>query len=484
MKLTKTMRLVCLAAVLIVATGSSPALAYTVNGHAECTMAGWAPYGAVVKAFEVDPLPGGSYTVNSPELATATVNASGNFTLTFPWPSGGGFEVGGPDIIFVFTQNINGSAEIIYEENASGTRWNVADATTIPLNVASPLAVCSNPAVTPSSVPNNKLFLFTRIGNHETANIDSKGSVVTSQGYHRPRKVPYSFAGANTDQPYGSALDMFGYFGSQSQIAYYKVQYSADGGATWTDIKTLLPNKWYSTSDPNPLNWNWVSESMGPVSYGGINNLYRVPYFVRPNTPWSWFDRVAIFNSTLVTDGLTRFKIAAYKQSGASLIPATSSDIIIDPNYGEIVLQIDNTPPAVKILDVKLNGVSKNVCQILNFGTGSTDKISVNFRAHDQRGHLQGYALNAMYGHNASVSPKPTTPNKAEDNYNNNAGGSPLWQGGLGYITDYKGDIYTPTMIPDCAYQFRLTASKRTTNGYGLIYHNVEDTWHITIDRP
>ena len=158
MKLTKTMRLVCLAAVLIVATGSSPALAYTVNGHAECTMAGWAPYGAVVKAFEVDPLPGGSYTVNSPELATATVNASGNFTLTFPWPSGGGFEVGGPDIIFVFTQNINGSAEIIYEENASGTRWNVADATTIPLNVASPLAVCSNPAVTPSSVPNNKLF--------------------------------------------------------------------------------------------------------------------------------------------------------------------------------------------------------------------------------------------------------------------------------------------------------------------------------------
>ena len=133
---------------------------------------------------------------------------------------------------------------------------------------------------------------------------------------------------------------------------------------------------------------------------------------------------------------------------------------------------------------MKLNGVSKNVCQILNFGTGSTDKISVNFRAHDQRGHLQGYALNAMYGHNASVSPKPTTPNKAEDNYNNNAGGSPLWQGGLGYITDYKGDIYTPAKMPDCAYQFRLTASKRTTNGYGLIYHAVEDTWHITIDRP
>jgi hypothetical protein len=38
--------------------------------------------------------------------------------------------------------------------------------------------------------------------------------------------------------------------------------------------------------------------------------------------------------------------------------------------------------------------------------------------------------------------------------------------------------------MPTCAYQFRLWASKRTTNGYGLIYHHVEDTWHVTIQRP
>jgi len=37
--------------------------------------------------------------------------------------------------------------------------------------------------------------------------------------------------------------------------------------------------------------------------------------------------------------------------------------------------------------------------------------------------------------------------------------------------------------MPTCAYQFRLDVTKRTTNGYGLIYIGVEDTMHITLKR-
>lgn len=495
MKALKTQWLFWLVALTIIATGHSEALAYTINGHAECTMHGWVPYGSVVKVFEVDPLPGGLYDVDSTPLATTTVDESGNFTVSFSWPSlGPGYEVGGPDLIFRFTQKIGGSIEVIYEENPSETHWNVADGDTLTFGITSTLAVCSNPNISPSSIPNNMLFLFTRVGNCETADIDCKGSDPNSEGYYHPRKSPYSFAGMDTDMPFGRTLDLFGWFGKLCQIAYYKVQYSTDGGTSWTDIETSLPNKCYDTYDPNPLNWHWVSESMGPFSDGGQDNLYRVPFFVSPNTPWSYLDRVARFNTTLATDGLCRFKIIGYKWSGSTLVPATSSDILVDANYGEIVLQIDNIPPTVSILDLKLNNITQQVCDILNFGTLSSDIIAVNFRVFDQRGHLRNYVLEAMYGHNCKVTPRPSKPDSsdnASDNYNDNASASPLWQGSLSYTVKYIGSLYgtSPTspcasgVMPTCAYQFRLSASKRTTNGYGLIYHGVEDTWHVTIER-
>ena len=492
MKILKTNWLFWLAIFIILSAGPSTALAYTVNGHAECAITGWVLYGAEVKVFEVDPVPGGVYDVDPTPLASDVVDNSGNFSVTFTWPSGGvGFEAGGPDLIFLFNQNINGSVETIYEENPAETHWNVVDGASLSFEITSPLAVCLNPSIDLSSIPNNKLFLFTRVGNSETAEIDCKGSVVGSEGYYRPRKAPYSFTGMNTDQPFGSTLHLFAWFGKLCSIDYYKVQYSIDGGTTWNDIETSLPNKWYDTSDPNPLNWHWVSESMGPFSDGGLDNLYKVPFLVRPDTPWSWLDRVARFNTTLVAEGICRIRIVGYKWSGGSLMLVTSSDLLIDPNYGEIVLQIDNTLPTVEIMDVKLNGVSKPVCEILNFGTSASDKISINFRAWDQRGHLRNYVLDAIYGHNCYVSPKPTAPDKASDDYNNNASSSPSWQGSLSFTTEYIGSSYGTSLtspcvsgvMPTCAYQFRLHVSKRTTNGYGLIYHWIEDTWHVTIQR-
>jgi len=86
----------------------------------------------MVKVFEIDSVPGGSYDNSLPPLATATVDENGNFTLTFFWPSGcTDYEVGGPNLIFEPTQNINGSFETIYEEKPSATHWNVVDGCTL-----------------------------------------------------------------------------------------------------------------------------------------------------------------------------------------------------------------------------------------------------------------------------------------------------------------------------------------------------------------
>ena len=474
--------------------------AYTLSGHVQCGASGFPLYGGEVKAYEVDPVPGGSFQTEL--LFSATLGSTGDFTATVTWPlSGSGFEAGDPDLILQVTQTVGGSTEIVYEELSTSTRWNVADGSFLTLESESPFAICPDPGVSLASIPNDTIFLFTRIGAEETANIDCRGNDAAAGGYLRPRKAPFGpaaagFAGSYSDQPFGRTLDLIGWFGALANVDYYKVQYSSDGGSSWHDVDTALPNKWYDTSDPNPSNWHWVPQSMGPFSVGSIDNLYQIPFFVRPGTPWSWLNRVGRFDTTKAPDGLNRLRIVAYKWASGSLVPATSSDVLIDPNYGEIVLQTDNTAPDVEILDVKLNGVSTAACNILNLGTGAADKVSIDFRVRDARGHLLSYGLDALYGHRCSVRPRPTTPNKAGDNYGNQMAATPSWLGSLLYTTDYMGSVYLPgpqidcssspspaNRMPSCAYQFRLRGSKRTTNGYGLIYNNLEDTWHVTIQR-
>lgn len=470
---------------ILFVAGYGNALAHTVSGTITCAnKPGWALSYGTVQVYEVDVLPGDVYRTDPHPLATGPISANGTFMVTFPWvpiagpPVPPDYESGGPDLTFVFTQNL-GSLETIYEELPEEVHWNVADGSILSFEVDSDLASCSYPGVGLPSIPNNMLFLFTRIGNCETAETDCRGSNPSSSGYYHAQLDGYS--GNDSDVPFGRTLDLFGWFGKSCQMDYYKVLYSTNGGMTWTEVETSLPNKWYDTSDPNPLNWKWVSESMGPFEVDGIKKLYTVPHFVRPNTPWSYLDRVARFNSTLVPDWLCLITIEAYKWVGGHLALATSSDIIVDANYGEIKLQIDNTAPTVSILDLKLNGASQAACSILEFGTASSDTIAVDFRVWDQQGHLRSYSLNAMYGHNSVVSPIPTN---GSDSYASHSATSPSWQGSTTYTAEYTGSSYSAAVMPSCAYQFRLAASKRTTNGYGLIYSHVEDTWHVTIERP
>lgn len=486
MRCFKTKFMFWLTVMVICFIGQTSILAYTVNGHAECN-AGRVPYGATVRVFEVDPSLGGGYTVAEiPLLTIPVIDENGNFIISTASPYGsGGFEVGLPDLIFQFVQNANGTVETIYVEDASETHWNVADGSTLDFKITSGIAACIDPST--GAPPNNKLFLFTRVGKYETACMDCKGSDPASQGYLCSRRLNHhtnpdcsttnECSGMESDRPFGRTLDLFGWFGQKCKIAYYKVQYSTDGGSTWDDIKTDLPNKWYDTSDSYSLNWHWVSESMGPFDDGGKVNLYKIPFKVHPGVPWSFPDRVAKFNTQLVADGLCRLRILGYKWLGSTLVEATSSDWLEDNQYGQIVLQIDNAPPTVAILDLKLNGVSKPPCEILSFGPGDT--IDVQCRIHDEHGHLREYGLEAMYGHDQRVTPEPSG---AGDNYGNHGAG-PSWQGSMSHTISYNGSFYGSDKMPTCAYQFRLHASKRTTDGYVWIYHWVEDTWHVTIQR-
>jgi len=54
MKTVITRWLLWLAGLSVLFAGYSMALAYSVNDYAECAIAGWVPYGAVVEVYEVD----------------------------------------------------------------------------------------------------------------------------------------------------------------------------------------------------------------------------------------------------------------------------------------------------------------------------------------------------------------------------------------------------------------------------------------------
>lgn len=467
--------------VVLFIAGGGIGMAYIIKGHVECQNEGWVPYGATVKVYEVDPLPGGSFTKEEIILTNpAKVDENGDFIIDTGSPFGsGGYELCDPDLLFVLTQRNNGAVETIYTGTYSDIHWNISDGGSVNFTITSANATCHNPDAGSSPAPDNNIFVFTRVGNHKTANIDCKGNNTTSQGYHNPSQTASGNVEENTNQPYGATLDLFGWFGKKCKIDYYKVQYLPKGATEYIDIKKDLSNDWYDTRDEDSLNWHWVSESMGPFTIDGVENLYKIPYKdkEKPDVHWSNIDRVARFDSTLAANGLCRIKVIGYKKSGTRVEKAIGSEFKLDDNYGEIVLQIDNTPPDVRIIAV--NGNKKGACKILKFGLGTNDKIFIDFKVLDEKGHLKKYELEALHGHGKKVNPPP---DDAKSHYGE-VQFYPLWKGNSLYRVTYWGADYTSNQMPSCAYQFRLTATKRTTNGYGLIYRGIGDTWHVTIER-
>lgn len=430
------------------------------------------PY-AIVHAIEVDPLPGGGY--HQDVIGSDIANSCGNFHITFPW-----FVVlipqARPDLIFRVFENIDGNIKVIYEEDPSKTRWNMVDNTWVILEVEEECTWFNTPDV---DQPGDCTFLFTRIGLICVDRIDSNGYAESS------KLLPPGIG----DQPFGvrhgtRRLDICGWFGESSDVTHYKIQYCKDG-STFKDINDPMSNKYYDL-----VNHKWVTISMGPVELAGVKNLYTTPYIVDRHKPWYLPDLLAQWDSRKAQgDGRYTLRIIGYKWNGTNLIPATCLNI--DPNYGEIKLQIDNSSPKSvinSITHVKSRGQAKVVkpCDIITFGPG--DELRINFEASDSNGHLKLYRLNAIYGHNCRVMPRPSG---AVDNYSpTHINPTQKWYGGI-YTVIYEANNYGTANgtcilgnMPTCAYQFRLGVRKRTTNGYGLIYHWVEDTMHITIKRP
>lgn len=429
---------------------------FNIQGRVVRTASNLGVPGAKVKAYQLG---------QTAPIIEAVTAIDGSFNVSFPWASGR------PDVHFKVTQTLNGAETEIYNENpATQTRFNIADVLAVTLKTDAGLALVSPP----SGRPYDSLFVFTRVGTTGVNQIDTTGPAPS--GYASPDTSPDPPNSADANAPFGGTLDIAGWFGQFCDVYRYKVQYY--DGTTWQDISDPLSNSYYEFALGGG---NWVTMAMGPFTEGTQTNVYKLPYVEKPGQPWIFVDQIARWDTTKVPDGLYPLKLLGFTiaPDGTTLVPAAS--LLIDPAYGTLHLRIDNQPPVGRIVAITHtpaggSPVAVQVCDIVTFSNGT---LSFQIEASDAQGHLRGYSLTAMFGHNLFVTPSPAA---ARDDYSAHIGPSRHWTGGPVTVA-YDGTAYPATKMPSCAYQFRLDVAKRTTNGYGLIY-SVGDTVHITLQRP
>lgn len=402
----------------------------------------------------------------SAPVIEATTEIDGSFDVSFPWA-----EAGRPDIHFRVTQLINGVEQVIYNENpAVQTRHNIADVLAVTLRTDDGLA--ASPPL--AGRPYDRLFVFTRVGNIGVDRIHD------DDGYADSDTDPTAPNSAQANAPFGATLDLAGWFGEFSGVYRYKVQYTdaavLDDATVWHDVDDPLANSYYDFDSGN-----WTTVPMGPIEDRGQINVYKLPYIERPGQPWIFPDRIAQWDTSKLANELYTLRIQGFAvgPDGTTLVPSAA---LILPAGSRLKLRIDNTAPVVKIHKIEHAPAGSTtfteipVCKIVDFETGL---LRLEIEASDAEGHLGSYRLAALFGHSQSVTPPPPG---AADSYAGHVDASRQWKNSGTVTVEYDAATYSAAKMPTCAYQFRLNAAKRTTNGYGPLFAG-EDTAHITLQR-
>lgn len=202
--------------------------------------------------------------------------------------------------------------------------------------------------------------------------------------------------------------------------------------------------------------WNgitYILESYGPDS----NDTYPM---LNPSQDYSIDDLLLQWRSGVgFESGLYQLQ-AEFLRSDGSVVPAPAQTL---------TLLVDNNQPRVQLEEIRHNDNLIGPCGIVNLSPTST--LQFRFTAFDPEGNLASYSLEAFYGSGERV--ELITP----VTYTSNPSRS--WQGVQGLTVAALASFPPVT----CAYQIRVSATPRVTNGYG--YPNgVSNSRYITLIKP
>lgn len=318
-----------------------------------------------------------------------------------------------------------------------------------------------------SSVPPGTIvsgFVWTSVGTYATADIDQTTGDKRGLTHHR-------------DRPFGGSPWLYGAFGT-SETSIYRY--------------AVLIGKWTGATPPNAGDFEYLDDPLSKVRYdisGGTLATSRVSlgpivWNGRPtygltvnsgNIFWAHENLRMVFNTVGLEEGTYSVRMEPLNTLGNPISLTVNHDLI---------LTVNNTRPVVSIDSISYNGSPPfSECTIIRLPS-NTATLDFVYTAHHPDGYLDEYNLQVLVGRNRSGGFIVT------DDYAAHTSSTGNWSG-----VTMEPVAATPVWPPQplqalqpwetCAYQFRLRAWARTTNGFNRLYwRTFFDTYAIDTDPP
>ena len=193
---------------------------------------------------------------------------------------------------------------------------------------------------------------------------------------------------------------------------------------------------------------------------GPYNNFSKEGIYLRTfDDYWTHPDLKMIWRTSGWANGKYRLFYKAYTSGGTEVILPYNTQ-------NNFTIIVNNTNVQVEILAVKKDtGEVVQECGIIDVNS-SIENIEFVVKAYHPDGYLRQYTLHALYGSN-----KDGGDVLHEQYVGMHDGSPPIWHGELSK-SYHSSAAYGAGMLDaweTCAYQFRLNAYARTTNGYNHI---------------
>ncbi len=303
-------------------------------------------------------------------------------------------------------------------------------------------------------------FLFTSIGKIPTSEITQAGVSAGLANVSAAVATALSIY-PHKDAPFGGNLWLNGLFGSSDTVVRYYRLYAAPwvgnvppAAGAFTPITDPLSKIKYTINPGGTVTASL--ESIGP----DVNGLY-----LRTDSGyWAHPDLMAIWNSRALPNGRYDILCKGYFHFFGVPIEAT----LPDNDLTRITVWVNNDPVTATINQVRdQSGVPIPECGHIPLANG-TQNLQFDITASHPGGFLRDFSLDVLYGRNQGAG------YIARDQYVGAHDSSPpFWPGVTGVISNSAPAHAAGTLQPwtSCAYQFRLTAWARTTDGFGHLYY-------------
>lgn len=200
-----------------------------------------------------------------------------------------------------------------------------------------------------------------------------------------------------------------------------------------------------------------VWQSFGPDPSG----FYPM---VDPALSYTIQDLVFQWTTSAEPDALHQFEVQFFTPANVSV--AAPAQVL--------TLKLDNQPATVDLINVMHAGAPIPPCAIINLASAS-DGVQVQYEAFDPEGDLWLYQLTAEFGHGQSAL-------IFDDSYPAHVNPAHNWQG----VTSDTRPVPPALWVPPgtCAYEFRVQAWTRTTDGYEFPVLYSTDFQTVTLIKP